>query len=234
MNKLSKMFFWSKIYSKEFRRFKLTCQCPACGAFHWLMPFFKKDGSQYSIVNWMWKLEPGSYFECNKCDSKFLCYATDQPVTSEKLKILGIIETDRVEENLGTDRKIIDNSKSSVKLIRKFSINKEWSKIYSIEYEKGQIDNTMLNIGIDKLANIKADFEKTIRKQYVISEERREVYSEEVEIEVPGSIKLTMLLQWKRIWQCGFIKFINQNNEELRVPFRVAVGVTFDQLQLDE
>ena len=94
--------------------------------------------------------------------------------------------------------------------------------------------STELGIGIDEITSIKTSFEETIRKQYSISEETKEVYSEEIEIEVSSSIKLNLVFQWKRIWQCGFIKFRNQNNEELKVPFRVVVGVTFDQLQIDE
>ena len=204
--------------------FKLSANCPRCKE---KIPTFRKPTS---IRQGMW-----GGWTCSKCGCE-IDRQGNEIVNSPPLKseILGIVETGRVEESLGSDRRIIDNSKSSVNLTRKFSISKEWARTCSIEYEKAQVGSTELGIGIDEITSIKTSFEETIRKQYSISEETKEVYSEEIEIEVPSSIKLNLVFQWKRIWQCGFIKFRNQNNEELKVPFRVVVGVTFDQLQIDE
>ena len=185
------------------------------------------------IPLWKMAVYRADFAGCPKCNYLWKVKGTNQPDAPRKFEILGIIETDRMEENIGTDKRTIDNSMSSVKLKRKFTISKQWAKTYSLEYEKVQVENSGLTIGIDKL-DIKTGFEETIRKQFAISEETQEVYSEEVEIDVPGSTKLNVLFYWKRIWQCGFIRFRNQNVEELKIPFRVAVGVTFDQLQFDE
>jgi hypothetical protein len=102
------------------------------------------------------------------------------------------------------------------------------------EYEKAQIDETGLNIGMGESTSIKATFEETIRQKYSISEGTREISSEEIWIEVPQFTKLVLVFQWKRIWQRGFIRLRDQSNRELKVPFQVVVGVTFDQLQADE
>lgn len=228
-------------WSDEFKKFYSSgYQCPQCdealvnklGLI--TVNFYSVSGKKIPLWKLPWMI--GAEFgECPKQSYyRWKIKDSSQPITSEKLEILGIVETDRVEESLGSDRKIIDNAKSSVKLTRRFSLSKEWSRVYSIEYEKEQVSSTEFNIGINEITSIKTGFEETIRKQYSISEETKEVYSEEVEIEVPGFTKLSLVFQWKRIWQCGFVKFRNQNNEELRVPFRVVVGVTFDQLQVDE
>jgi hypothetical protein len=86
---------------------------------------------------------------------------------------------------------------------------------------------------VDEIS-VKSSFADSVRKKFSISEESQETYAEQVELDVPAATHLTVYFQWKRIWQCGFIQFRNQNNEEWQVPFRVAVGVTFDQQQVDE
>ena len=144
-----------------------------------------------------------------------------------------MIETDRMEENIGTDKRSIDNSKTIGLLKRKFTVSKQWTKTFSIEYENAKSENSAFCIGVDEIS-VKSSFEDSVRKKFSISEESQETYAEEVELDVPAATHLTVYFQWKRIWQCGFIQFRNQNNEEWQVPFRVAVGVTFDQQQVDE
>jgi DNA-directed RNA polymerase subunit RPC12/RpoP len=173
--------------------------------------------------------------ECQKCGYRWEIYKKGQAnIPKQKLEVSDIIETDRSEEIIGVDRRLIDNSKSSSRLTRKFSINREWSKVYSIEYEKAQANGIELGVGVSETVSVKATSEESIRKKYFTSEESREICSEEVEVEIPASTKLNLAFQWKRIWQHGFILLRNENNEESRIPFRVVVGITFDQSQIDE
>ena len=160
------------------------------------------------------------------------------PIRPNKLEVVNIIETYRSEEILGKEKRLIDNSRSTSKTTRRFTVSREWSKSYTIQYENTQVNGTELNLGLKlpeiELANLKVASQETLNKQYSITEETTENYTEEVEVEVPGSKKLKIIFTWKRILQHGIIKFQDQNNQVFDVPFQVAVGVTFDQTQIDE
>ncbi|NOS89527.1 MAG: hypothetical protein HOP34_13485 [Methylococcaceae bacterium] len=183
----------------------------------------------------LWKLAPfrAEFVGCPKCQYVWKAKANSPATVPAKLAQLHVTETDRVEESLGTDQRLIDNSMSSVSIKRKFTVSKQWTKTYAIDYEKVRAESSGFTLGIDE-TSFKAGIEESIRKQFSISEEINEVYAEEVEIEVPGFTKLMMLFHWKRIWQCGYIQLSNLHGEDVHLPFRVAVGVTFDQLQVDE
>ncbi len=192
---------------------------------------YAKDGTRAPS----WKGIVGAELaECPNCSYRWRIYSKTLPLIADTIEVLGITESERSEEPLGVDRRLIDNSKSSTKLTRRFSISKEWTKTYTIEYEKSQVDGTQFNIGVNESVGFQASSEETIRKQYSISEEEKETYLDEVEVEVPGFTKLSLSFQWKRIWQHGLIRLCAQNDKEICIPFRVAVGITFDQLQIDE
>jgi hypothetical protein len=165
--------------------------------------------------------------QCPECRYRWRVKKGTAPTT------VTVLETERAEEALGSDTRVIDNSRSGVTLTRKFTITKEWSKTYSIECEKATVSKTGLSIGIDELSSLTAGFEETLRERFCISRESKEVYAEEIEIQVPGSKKLVVTFDWKRIWQLGFLQFRDLNQQESKVPFRVVVGVTFDQSQVD-
>lgn len=164
--------------------------------------------------------------------------ANSSPIKPNKLEVVNIIERSRSEEILGVEQRLIDNSRSTSKTTRRFTVSREWSKNYTIKYENTQVNGTELNLGLKlvetELANLKVASQETLNKQYSISEGTTENYTEEVQVEVPESKKLKIIFTWKRIWQHGIIKFRDQNNQVFDVPFQVAVGVTFDQSQIDE
>ncbi len=225
-------------WSDEYKKFYSSgYRCPKCNerllnSLGNIMVNFYSDKRE-RIPLWKFAIYRAEFAECPKCNYLWKIKGSGQLPPQSQLEILSVTETDRMEESMGTDTRIIDNSMSSVSLKRKFTVSKQWTRTYSIEYEKIQTEGSGLTIGIEE-TSIRTSVEEKIRKQFAISEETNEIYSEEVEIDVPGSTKLNVFFQWKRLWQCGFIKFRSPNNEEFRVPFRVAVGVTFDQLQVDE
>lgn len=220
--------------SDEHKQSVASGKCLSCGGR--VLPLsdsnvncYAKDGTKLLSAWQRTKTRP-EVLECKQCSYRWRIYSTSPPI----VEVLGIIEMERHEEPIGEERRLIDNSKSSTKLTRKISISREWTKTYSIEYEKSQIDGTEVDIGVSESVGIKASSEETIRKQYSISEEVKETYLDEVEVEVSGFTKLSLAFHWKRIWQHGFIRLCTQNDKELNIPFRIAVGITFDQLQIDE
>jgi len=67
-----------------------------------------------------------------------------------------------------------------------------------------------------------------------MSEEAKETYVEEIESEVPAFTKLSLVFRWKRIWQHGVVQLNTSEGDEIRVPYKIVVGITFDQFQTDE
>ena len=172
--------------------------------------------------------------ECPKCGYRFKTKAAGKAVASADPAIVDIEETERQEEGFGSDSRLVDNSKSTATVRRRFAVSKEWSRTYTVEYEKATVAGGGFDIGLTQNVGLKLNCEQTIRRHFSISEDSKETYSEEVEIEVPAMTKLRIVFQWKKIVQCGFIQVQKPNNGISRFPFRVAVGVTFDQTQAAE
>jgi hypothetical protein len=81
---------------------------------------------------------------------------------------------------------------------------------------------------------MKLDCEDTLRRKFSTSETNRQVYTETVEITVPAATKLKVIFIWKNLCQCGYIDVCTPENGVAQIPFKIVVGVTFDQSQVDE
>lgn len=145
-----------------------------------------------------------------------------------------IVETKRVEEPLGEDVRDIDNSQSVVEIQRKVRVSREWSQTYVLERESTTKAGGELSLQGAWILDARASAERAIRKRYELTVEDRQTYSEELTIEVPARTKVRVVLQWKQLWQCGVVLVRNGNDgTEVQVPYRVCIGPTFDQRQVD-
>ncbi|GAB1541961.1 hypothetical protein NUACC21_46340 [Scytonema sp. NUACC21] len=201
--------------------------------------------------------------ECPKCKKRWAVFSESQPgMIRQKTKImtvrsnqpekltekeqliasgivsLTILETEKVEEFWGAEQRLVNNSNGATNLIRKFAISKEWSQSYTIEYEntticgtEGRINLQNFNLNLD---NFKLTAQNNLKEKYSISESSKQTYGEEIVIQIPPYTKLRVFFQWKRLWQHGLIKFKDDKSSEFEVPFRVVIGITFDQMQVDE
>ena len=143
------------------------------------------------------------------------------------------VETKRSEEPMGTEERTVDNSRSSTKVSRRFSVSKEWAKAYTIDYEQAQSTSHEVNIGVDS-SGLKSAAEQSLSKKYSITQESRELYQEEVEVEVPERTKIKISFHWKRLWQHGNLELEDESGAVVSVPYKVVTGITFDQTQSDE
>jgi hypothetical protein len=193
--------------------------------------FYTADGRKISL--WSGGAVRSDIAECPKCGHRWSTYgkaAPNQPPGSETAEI---VETERREEFFGEDRRVIDNLRSSSRPTRTFSFSKEWSRALHIEAERAAKENAGLSLGAKDVAALQISSEEVLRRTYSISEDTKESSTEEISCEVPAHRKLTVIVRWKRIWQHGFV-VLTRDDITLRVPFRVAVGVTFDQQQIEE
>jgi hypothetical protein len=196
---------------------------------------FSADDKQ--IARWkLWKANIFSiaYLRCLECGQEWRLRNTiSGRVINSKVRIIEFIETTRTQEDIGDESRVIDNSLSPAPITRKFTITREWNRSYIIELERSETDTGEISLGVSDAVSTKATAEEALREQYSLSEARKETASEEVEIVVPAHTKLSLIFQWKRIWQNGVIKLADTNANQFNVPYRIAVGITFDQFQYD-
>ena len=224
--------------SEEHRRFMASGYCcQKCGARlmnllgYMNVRFYAADGRK--ISQWTGGAVRADIAECPKCGFRWNTYGADavhEPPPSETMEI---IETERSEEFFGEDRRVIDNLRSSATPTRTFSFSKEWSKTFHVEIERAKGEGTDFSLGVKDAAALRMSSEKKLRHTYSVSEDSKESSSEDVSCQVPAHCKLTVVVRWKRIWQHGFV-LVTRDALTLRIPFRLAVGVTFDQQQIEQ
>jgi len=250
--------------SKEHEQVYSLMRCPICMQYPIVPKYLRVDETPISPKTPYPEMDRSAIAECPKCEHRWTVFSESQPgMVRQKTKIMTvqsnrlekltdknqsaasgiinftILETERVEEFLGSEQRLIDNSNSSTNLTRKFTISKEWSQSYTIEYEntttrsrEGGVDLQLFSF---KLGNLKLTTQSNLKEKYSISESSKQTYGEEIVIQIPPYTKLRVFFQWKRLWQHGLIKFKDSSSEtEFEVPFRVVIGVTFDQMQVDE
>jgi hypothetical protein len=87
--------------------------------------------------------------ECPRCYQKWRVFASQEPTKYQPQYSVQIIESDRSEEQIGKEERLIDNLKSTIELERRFTISKEWSKLYAIEIEKLQANEKAVSAGLN-------------------------------------------------------------------------------------
>jgi hypothetical protein len=149
------------------------------------------------------------------------------PGTPLAAQVLGVTETRRSEESIGTDSFRIDNTSGRGRLTRNLRVTREWSRMVSLDLHAHRGVSIAAQIGPNWLA-LKTSIEQSLEHTYGISVSRREEFAEEIGIEIEPGADISVILTWKRIWQHGFAHVLTQDSQA-NAPFRMAVGVTFDQ-----
>jgi hypothetical protein len=147
---------------------------------------------------------------------------------------MSITETKRIEEPLGEETREIDNSRSSVSIVRKITVSRDWVQTLVLERESTTKVGGEINLEKAWIVGLKASAEGSVRKKYDLTTEDKRSYSEELTIDVKGNTKVQVVLKWKQLWQCGVVLVRSgQDGAEVQVPFKVCIGPTFDQCQID-
>jgi hypothetical protein len=223
--------------SEEHQRFLNISRCRQCDAVLRTAlgivtaNFYAADGRRLTV--WSGAAFRADTAECPKCGHRWKMYGGSSVAPPSKIEVLEVTETDRSEEFFGEDRRVIDNSKSSAQLTRNFSFSKEWSKSCHLDVERAQGEGVELSIGAKDTAGVKLSAEEKVRQTYSVSQDAKETCTEEVSCQVEPRAKVTIVVRWKRIWQHGFVEAL-QDGAPLHIPFRIAVGMTFDQQQIEE
>jgi len=234
-------------FSEEYKKYLYSgLKCSNCNARFLRKPvgdglpkLYLKDGTELenslsNSVEFFMKNSKIALLECHICGYRWNMYKESNSIISSKFEFVSIEETHKSEDIFDTTERLIDNSKGTNKIPGIYKFGEERSKTYSIQYDNAQVKGKQLNLGMKlsdvDLGSIKVTSEETLKKQYSISEEIKEIRGEELNYVVDEFIKQTITFNRIRIWQHGIIKFRHQDNTEFDIPFKVIKGVKSEMI----
>jgi hypothetical protein len=115
--------------------------------------------------------------------------------------------------------------------MRVVRLTREWARTCTVDVEHITTVHASAGLGIHVL-DLKAEAERTLGKTYTATTEERETFAEEVTLNIAPHTKSTIVFSWKEIRQKGVVQVV-ESGLEVRIPYEVVVGVTFDQQQID-
>jgi hypothetical protein len=152
-------------------------------------------------------------------------------ITEQDISSKDIILTERTEKPIGTERRIIDNSKGDVSITREIKVTNEWTKESSVDSEnaistKVDVKKSLLVISAAAEAEVATKFSASS------SEGEKRTFSDSFIVNVPARKSLVLLLEWKQVWQHGKVKIFTSDGKEVLVPFSVLQNLTYDSKSL--
>lgn len=230
MDRKWSFFLWQT--SKEQREFAKWRCCPRCDRF--IFGFVRHLDGTGQRISPLFLNRHDTLVQCPKCLGTWNMWRQVQ--SSEQASpwtLQAMVETERFEEPLGDDERVIDASRTKTAITRNLTFTKEWSRSLTLEMEKSITNTLGTSLGLDAVS-IHTSAEEAVRHKYGISSTDREAHTEEVTIVTPGGTRQRVVLEWKRVWQRGIVKIVGGSGQMVSIPYSVAVGVTFDQKVIDE
>ncbi|MFX0578308.1 hypothetical protein [Nocardia nepalensis] len=202
-------------------------RCRSCSGNLWWLEEFRADGTR---LRW-WEGPSGAgafYQRCRNCGHTWPRYA-DQDLEPA----FEVIETARTEEPIGDEVRRIDNSASSTTLTRRLTISKRWLQKYEIHIERAATASDGIEVTLGPLGKLKSTTESAVKQHYSLTTEAEQTHTEEIVCTIPARTTMEVRLHWKRLWQEGVIRIPGRPGPTVTVPFRVLIGLTFDQENRD-
>jgi hypothetical protein len=140
----------------------------------------------------------------------------------------------RAEQPVGTDTKVLDNSRSDSRIIRNLKVAREWSYEYNLESEELDRKINTSAIRFRDGGESSKTIERSLRKSFGYTQGTKQVYEENVQVEIQARKKVTILFHWKRIVETGVLTLEDQFQNTSELPFSVVIGLTFDQEHIDD
>jgi hypothetical protein len=202
---------------------------------------FNKDGHE-CVLSWTgWTGDTGSYqllVDGVKIEPTNVVPAaaptsvakTGVPQDWERVEL---VETQRIEESLGEERRVIDNSNSSAEVRRTMTVTREWSQTIAIGDETTTSVTGEVGVKVKLIADLKLKAEREVRAKYSTSTETKRTFREEVVITVRAKTKVEVVFAWKQVWQCGVIRAYAHDGSTSEFPYRFCLEPTFDQRQVE-
>lgn len=225
-------------FSMEHQKFRRTNRCPKCQRVIMWLKYIEPDGTPISP----WSMNVNKRGTCRQCGYSWNVYAAAQypageygePTAAARLSMateINVMEGKRVEVPLGDESRTIDNLQSSSSTVRVVRLTREWSRTCTVDMERMTTVRASAGLHIQIFA-LKADAERMLSNKYSITADEKQTYTDEVTLNVAQRTKSTIIFSWKEIHQIGVVQLFGKKFE-MRIPYEVVVGLTFDQRQID-
>jgi len=150
------------------------------------------------------------------------------PIHSQLLSV-EIVQTDRYEMPLGSEKRRIDNLTSDAHVERRIKVSRQWKAEYRLDASELRKTTTGLSVGWNA-SHVERTAQMQIVETFEIGTSTGQTHEEEVTVTVPPHSALNLEFRWKQLMQRGFVRFASSNGREaFSIPFEVVVGITFDQ-----
>lgn len=83
------------------------------------------------------------------------------------------------------------------------------------------------------VVDLKVAAQRTLSTTYSEGARERETFEEQVTLNVAPRTRCTVVFSWKEIRQRGVVR-LTSGGSQVRIPYEVVVGITFDQQQIDD
>jgi hypothetical protein len=170
---------------------------------------------------------------CKRCEARWPVFGSGVTVyrAPQSLQEPSVVATEtlRYSEYIGDDEHIIDGTNSAIATRTTVRAARGWRQAYSLNVENAQTRTIEGGTGSLLPVSLRGLLEKAITETYSLNVENDNQFEQEVDVEVPPRTMLTLTLRWKRIWQGGLLS-VAFDERTVEVPYRVAVGVSFDQV----
>ena len=149
-----------------------------------------------------------------------------------RVEVIDFIETGREEEPIGQDTpRRCDNRKS--KSETKFTIraSRTWRRQYTIQTERIRTEGATAAVGLNKVvtAKLQLTLQRVIHESFSETSESTRMFEQAFEVTVPPGVLQIVILDWKKIWQVGYVKLL-VDGALVEVPFRVLVDIDYNQI----
>lgn len=220
-------------YTDEYLKWTCTMLCPFCSGFSLKRRFFDALGKPKQFYE---PLVHYDFMECPLCLHRWSVYSA---FVSEHIydvagySFTSVEETGRSTVPIGFDERIVDHSTTDSKCRKVLKFTHKWSRTLSTDEEINWEIGAEAKFGIDKLSAFKLRAESKLRKKYSIKDETTVTQDEELVIVIPPRRKILFKVHWKKILQHGLVIYESLDFHKINIPFKVTVGLTFDQTQSD-
>ncbi len=178
--------------------------------------------------------DPASLVECPRCHQRWFFFT--QPVR------IDFVDGKQWAKEAYVDEMVLDNRKGSSPLVRKRTVSEEWTQTYEVEREETQTNTTKLSAGVEHGPSIEVTAEQALKERYSISEQKKQVYTEELAFEVPPGVCRHVRIIFKEVWQAGIVRLSlptagqqaeAKETNNVEIPFRAVINVAMDLVQED-
>jgi hypothetical protein len=115
-------------------------------------------------------------------------------------------------------------------------ITMRWLHTCEVQAEDTSTSTRGMTLSAGTWAKFRTTAEAAVKRHYSVTAEEEQTFAEEIEYTVPARTTTEVRFRWKRLWQEGHVTLTTHDGTtpaSIGAPFRLVLGVTFDQESRD-